>query len=96
MDLDPRSRPGDGFTVCATTYAGNNYEQTHGASFREVLDVGNWDDSKGINVPGESAQPGSPHYGDLLPLWLEGHYFPLLYSRPAVEKAATDRLLLEP
>jgi len=96
MDLDPRSRPGDGFTVCATTYAGSNYEQTQGASFREVLDVGNWDDSKGINVPGESAQPASPHYSDLLPLWIEGNYFPLLYSRPAVEKAATDRLLLEP
>ncbi|MGO8735268.1 MAG: penicillin acylase family protein [Terriglobia bacterium] len=96
MDLDPLARPGDGFTVCATTYPGNNYAQTHGASFREVLDVGNWDDSKGINVPGESAQPGSPHYGDLLAIWIEGHYFPLLYSRPAVEKAATDRLRLEP
>jgi penicillin amidase len=96
MDLDPLARPGDGFTVCATTYPGNNYEQTHGASFREVLDVGNWDDSKGINVPGESAQPGSPHYDDLLAIWIEGHYFPLLYSRPAVEKAAKDRLRLEP
>ncbi len=85
-----------GSTVCATSYAGNNYEQTHGASFREILDVGNWDGSQGINVPGESGQPGSPHYGDLLPLWIEGNYFPLLYSRPAVEKAATDRLLLEP
>jgi len=96
MDLDPLARPGDGSTVCATTYGGNNYEQTHGASYREVFDVGNWDDSKGINVPGESAQPGSPHYGDLLPIWDEGKYFPLLYSRPVVEKAATDRLVLEP
>jgi penicillin amidase len=96
MDLDPLARPGDEFTVCATPYPGNSYEQTHGASFREVLDVGNWDGSKVINVPGESAQPGSPHYGDLLPIWTEGRYFPLLYSRPVVEKAATDRLLLEP
>jgi len=96
MDLGPLARPGDGSTVCATNYGGNNYEQMAGASYREVFDVGNWDDSKGINVPGESAQPGSPHYGDLLPLWIEGKYFPLLYSRPAVEKAATDRLLLEP
>jgi penicillin amidase len=96
MDLGPLARPGDGFTVCATTYSGNNYEQTHGASYREIFDVGNWDGSKGIDVPGESAQPGSPHYGDLLPLWIEGHYFPLLYSSPAVEKATTDRLLLEP
>jgi len=96
MDLGPLARPGDGSTVCATTYGGNSYEQVAGASYREVLDVGNWDDSQGINVPGESAQPGGPHYGDLLPLWIEGSYFPLLYSRPAVEKTAADRLLLEP
>jgi penicillin G amidase len=96
MDLGPLPRPGDGFTVCATTYSGNTYEQTHGASFRQVLDVGHWDESRGIDVPGESAQPGSPHYGDLLPLWIEGKYFPLAYSRSAVEKATTDRLLLEP
>jgi penicillin amidase len=96
MDLGPLARPGDGFTVCATTYPGNDYAQTHGASYREVLDVGNWDESKGINVPGESAQPGSHHYEDLVPIWAQGRYFPLLYSRPAVEKAATDHLLLEP
>ena len=96
MDLPPLARPGDGFTVCATTYSGNSYEQTHGASFRQVLDVGNWDESKGINVPGESAQPGSPHYDDLLPLWIEGQYFPLAYSRTAVEHVASERLRLEP
>jgi penicillin amidase len=96
MDLGPLARPGDGLTVCATSFSGKGYEQTHGASYREILDPSDWDRSKGINVPGESAQPGSPHYGDLLPLWIEGRYFPLLYSRPAVEKETTDRLLLEP
>jgi penicillin G amidase len=95
MDLGPLARPGDGFTVCATTY-GKNYEQTHGASYREIFDVADWDRSQGINVPGESAQLGSPHYGDLLPLWIEGKYFPLVYTRPAVEKETTSRLLLEP
>jgi penicillin amidase len=96
MDLGPLARPGDGFTVNATTPSGNGWEQLHGASYREILDPADWDRSQGVNVPGESAQPGSPNYGNLLPLWIEGRYFPLLYSRPAVEKASKERLLLEP
>ena len=48
------------------------------------------------NVPGQSGRPGSPHYGDLLAMWAAGEYFPLAYSREAVERYAASRLLLEP
>jgi len=96
MDLGPLARPGDGFTVNATAFSGKGYEQTHGASYREILDPSDWDRSQAVNVPGESAQPCSPHYGDLLPLWIEGRYFPLLYSRAAIEKESKERLVLEP
>jgi penicillin amidase len=47
-------------------------------------------------MPGQSGQPGSPHYTDLLPLWSEGTYFPLAYSRKKVEEATKNRLVLEP
>jgi penicillin G amidase len=50
----------------------------------------------GINVPGQSGQPGSKHYDDLLPLWSTGQYFPLSYSRAAVDAATTDVLQLIP
>ena len=33
---------------------------------------------------------------DLADKWLNGEYFPLLYSRKAVEKATTQRIVLEP
>ena len=33
------------------------------------------------NVPGQSGQPESPFYGNLLPLWDRGEYFPLVYTR---------------
>jgi penicillin amidase len=94
FDLPPHSRPGDGYTVNAT--GGANYSQTHGASYREVLDVGDWDRSLTTNVPGESAVPGSRHYGDLIDGWADGHYHPLPYSRKAVEAAAEERTLLIP
>jgi len=95
LDLGPLSRPGDGDTVNAT-WAGKTFEQEEGASYREILDTANWDHSLAVNTPGQSGQPGSPHYSDLLPLWDRGEYFPLLYSRKAVEMNAQDRLMLAP
>ncbi|MBV8342578.1 MAG: penicillin acylase family protein, partial [Gammaproteobacteria bacterium] len=89
------SRPGDGYTVDATSFEAS-WDQEDGASYREILDAGDWDRSVAINTPGQSGQPGSPHYADLLPLWDRGGYFPLAYSRAAVEKVTTERLLLEP
>ena len=48
------------------------------------------------SAPGQSGQPGSPHYDDLLPLWAKGEYFPLAYSRKKVESVARERLVLRP
>jgi penicillin amidase len=95
FDLAPRSRPGDENTVNATE-VGDSWEQVSGASYREILDTSDWDQSVAVNTPGQSGQPGSPHYSDLMPLWDAGRYFPLLYSRKAVETETTDRLVLEP
>lgn len=94
FNLPSPERGGDSNTVNNTS--GTGFRQNHGASFREILDVADWDRSVGTNVPGQSAQPGSKHYGDLLPLWAEGKYFPLLYSKAKVEAMAKDRLTLEP
>ena len=72
------------------------YEQIHGASYRQLFDLADWDRGLATSTPGQSAQPGSPHYGDLLPLWAEGRYFPLAYSRKKVEEVTVRRLLLRP
>lgn len=88
-DLPPASRSGDGNTVNAT--GGSNFQQTAGASFREVIDLSDFDRSIVTNVPGQSADPRSPHYGDLLALWGRDEYFPLVYSRARVEQE-TERV----
>jgi penicillin amidase len=95
-DPEPVARPGDEYTVNATGYSASSWDQDSGASYREILDLSDWDHSVAVNAPGQSGQPGSPHYSDLLPLWSEEKYFPLVYSRAAVEKETTDRLTLEP
>ena len=96
FDLSPLPRPGDEYTVNATGTYDDSWDQVSGASYREILDTSDWDHSVAVNTPGQSGQPGSPHYSDLLQLWDAGNYFPLLYSQKAVENATTDRLLLEP
>jgi penicillin G amidase len=94
FDLGPLSRPGDGDTVDAT--AGPDFHQASGASYREIFDLSNWDNALAINTPGQSGQPGSRHYSDLLALWEAGQYFPLVYSKEAVEENAADVLTLLP
>lgn len=87
---------GSAYTPNQSTYRVTDFQQTNGPSFRTVVDVGNWDNSRAVNLPGQSGNPDSPHYRDLAPLWLKGEYFPLLYSRKAVEAATESRVYLVP
>lgn len=66
------------------------------ASYRQVIDVGRWDRSKIINNPGQSGDPASPHYKDLARMWSKGQYFPMLFSRSAVERHTERRIILTP
>jgi penicillin amidase len=92
--LGPVSRPGDANTVNATSGAG--FRQTNGASWREILDVGNWDRSVMTNVPGESGDPSSKHYSDLLEDWAAGRYHAMPFSRKAVEETMEEKIVLRP
>jgi penicillin amidase len=87
---------GSAFSPRAAAYRPSDFSVISGASFRMVLDVGNWDQSVTINTPGQSGDPYSPHYRDLAPLWAGGDYAPLLYSRAAVEHAASEVFRLMP
>jgi penicillin amidase len=47
-------------------------------------------------MPGQSGDPGSPHYSDLYRMGAEGRYFPIAFTRRAVEAAAEKTVLLRP
>jgi penicillin amidase len=96
LDCGPLPIGGSGSTPMHTGYRPEDFRAVTGASVRLVIDVGGWDNSTCINAPGQSGDPRSPHYRDLAPLWAEGRYVPLLYSRAAVEAAATQRIILQP
>ncbi len=60
------------------------------------MDTENWDNSVGLNNPGQSGDIHSPHYRDLYELWSRGKYFPVFYSRAKVESVAEKTLSLQP
>lgn len=94
FNLGPVSRGGDAFTVNAT--GGSGLRQTHGASYRHILDFADWDRSVFTSTPGQSGQLGSPHYADLLEVWGNYEYAPMLYSREKVEEHLAHKLVLTP
>ncbi len=95
FNLAAVARPGDVSTPNNTRHE-DDFRQVHGASYRHVLDLADWDRGLATSTPGQSGQPGSPHYDDLLTLWAEGRYFPLAYSRAKVEEVTRHRLQLRP
>ena len=93
LNAGPLPRGGDGNTVSATGGADN---QASGGSLKIIADTEDWDKSVGLNTPGQSGDPDSPHYRDLFPLWARGEYFPIAYSRAKVESVRESTLRLAP
>ena len=92
-DVGHAPRGGDSYTITATGGADN---QGAGGSFKIVMDTENWDNSVGLNNPGQSGDIASPHYRDLYELWSRGKYFPVFYSRAKVESVAEKTVSLVP
>jgi penicillin G amidase len=93
FDVGNFPRGGDGFTVTGI-YGGDN--QIAGGSFKIIVDTEIWDNSVGLNSPGQSGDVNDPHYRDLYELWARGKYFPIFYSRSKVESVAERTFVLSP
>jgi penicillin amidase len=89
---------GDGNTVSQAGSSLGRIERNPSpiASLRAVIDVGNWDDSRFALPGGQSGNPFSTHYDDLLPLWLKGEGVPIAWSPGAVASATRHTLMLRP
>lgn len=95
-DIGPAPKPGSASTVMHAAYREADFRVVNGASVRLVLDVGDWDQSRCINVPGQSGDPRSPYYGNLFSLWAKGQYVPLLYTDAGVDAATKYRIKVKP
>ena len=93
FDVGHMPRGGDAYTITAT---GGTDNQGSGGSFKIVSDTYDWDNSVGLNNPGQSGNVNDPHYRDLYELWSRGKYFPIFFSRPKVESVAEKAITLAP
>ena len=96
MSVGPLQTPGSSSTPRAQAYRPSDFSVIAGASVRLVMDVGAWDNSVAMNTPGQSDDPMSAHYRDLFPMWAQGSYVPLRFSRAAVDADAEDLIHLSP
>ena len=65
-------------------------------SLRMAIDVGQWESSRFSLPGGQSGNPASPHYDDILPLWLRGEGVPIAWEPDSIRRSAVDKLRLKP
>jgi penicillin amidase len=98
FDRGPFPQGGDLNTVCmgSRTFSPAGVDFYNGPSYRQICDPIDWDASRSVYPGGQSGHPASPHYADLLRLWLHDSYHPMLWSRTAIAEAAEATLTLAP
>lgn len=64
--------------------------------FRVAFDAVDWDRSRGMNAPGQSGSPASPHFSDLAQRWAKGEDVTLAFTDAAVQSQAESTLTLVP
>jgi len=94
FNLGSRPANGDAFTVKV------NYVTPHktswSASYRQIIDLADWDNSRCVITSGQSGHFLSRFYDNQVSLWLEGEYHPMIFSTEGVEKNASSTLYLKP
>lgn len=97
FDRGPVPVEGDGTTVMRISWNRMTpFAAWELPSWRQLFDVGQWDDAR-VSLPaGQSGHPMSPFYFDQNDSWRAGRYRAQPFSRAAVQAASQHRLLLVP
>ncbi|MEU7279203.1 penicillin acylase family protein [Streptomyces sp. NPDC045431] len=87
---------GEGAVNATGWNAAGGYEVVWVPSMRMVVNVGDWDKSRWINLSGASGHAYSSHYTDQTELWAKGELLDWAYTDRAVDAGTVDRLVLKP
>lgn len=93
FNLGPVPRGGNSHTPNTT---GSLDRQSHGASFRFIADLSDWDKTLMMNTPGQAADPRSQYYSNLFAQWAADGYFPAYFSREKIESVTDAITILAP
>jgi penicillin G amidase len=88
--------PGHNESVNKMEFGDEGFAVIQGPSMRQITDFSDLDRSVAVLPGGQSGIPSSPHYADLMALWLAGRYHPLLMDRDEIDQVVEGRLVLNP
>ena len=93
LNIGPLPRGGNSYTPGST---GGNNRQSSGASFRMIVNTGDWDAARATNGPGQSGNPDSPFYSNLFEPWAKDQYFPVYFSKEKIDAVTVSKMILNP
>ncbi|GAA2796871.1 penicillin acylase family protein [Streptomyces showdoensis] len=97
LNRGPWNLGGGEAAVDATGWnAAGGYEVIWVPSMRMVVNVGDWDRSRWINLTGASGHAFNSHYTDQTDKWVKGELLDWAYGKAAVDSATKDTLTLQP
>jgi penicillin amidase len=97
LNRGPWKLSGGEATVNATGWnAAGGYGVVWVPSMRMVVNLGDLDKSRWINLSGASGHAYSAHYTDQTSKWVKGELLPWSFSKQAVDKSTSDTLVLKP
>jgi penicillin G amidase len=92
------AKGGDAYTVNPAPYSlAQPFDSGAVPSYREIIDLANFDNSRFMHTTGQSGHFLSPHYADLIPNWQGMAYVPIYWSKTALQNSrGTSTLTLAP
>ena len=96
LNRGPVAAPGTWCTVNANAYYPGSFDVESLPSYRQIVDVGHWDESLYQHTTGQSGQPLSRHYDDMIGAWQAVQPQQMLYERSEVLAQAEGVLTLAP
>ncbi|HID62290.1 MAG TPA: penicillin acylase family protein, partial [Anaerolineae bacterium] len=88
---------GSGYTVDAASFDYTApFAVTHGVSYRQIIELGDWENSLFIHTTGQSGHPLHKHYADMIAPWQAVEYHPMHFDKASVEADKEGVLILTP
>jgi len=88
---------GDNFTVNPGSFKYEDpFSVNHGPSYRQIVDLSDWNNSRSMHTTGQSGQPFHKHFSDMIESWCIVEHHPMLFDRTQIEQNREGLLVLKP
>jgi penicillin amidase len=92
----PVAARGSWCTVDAAAYSAGDFTVRVLASLRQIVDVGEWQNSRSQHTTGQSGQPLHKHYDDMIRSWEAVKHHAMLYEKDDILANQEGLLILAP